>query len=152
MKKILIAIDYDPSAQKIAEYGYKFAKAMNFQAVLLHVAIDPGDVFSLNYSPITGFGLFSNEDLLEKDRTSEVNRIASQFLNDLRKGLCDPEIETLVEHGDIAENILLAAAEKNVELIVLGSHGKTELKNNVLGSIAVKLMGQSQKPLLVVPT
>lgn len=152
MKNVLIALDYDPSAQKVAEYGYRVAKAMNCQVVLLHVAIDAGDDFSLNYSPIMGFGFFSNEDLVEKDRTSEVKRIASQFLNDLRKTLGDPEIETIVEHGDSAENILLVAAEKDVELIVLGSHGEAEFKKNVLGTVAAKVVGKSQIPLLVIPT
>jgi nucleotide-binding universal stress UspA family protein len=145
MKKILIALDYDRSAQKVAEYGYKIARAMNCQVVLLHVAIDAGDDFSLNYSPIMGFGFFSNEDLIEKDRTSEVNRIALQFLDDLRKSLGDPEMEIIVEHGDSAENILLVASGKDIELIVLGSHGEAEFKKHALGNIAAM-------PLLVIPT
>ena len=41
MKKILIALDYNPTAQKIAETGFSLAKAMNAQVVLLHVIADP---------------------------------------------------------------------------------------------------------------
>jgi len=37
MEKVLIAIDYDETAQKVAEEGYALAKAMNAQAILLHV-------------------------------------------------------------------------------------------------------------------
>ena len=39
MKKILIALDYDPPAQKIAETGYALAKDMNAEVVLLHVVL-----------------------------------------------------------------------------------------------------------------
>lgn len=37
MNKILIALDYDPSAQKVAETGFSFAKAMKAEITLLHV-------------------------------------------------------------------------------------------------------------------
>ena len=40
MKKILIAVDYDPSAETIARQGYQLAKSMNAQVVLLHVVAD----------------------------------------------------------------------------------------------------------------
>ena len=41
MKKILIALDYDPSAQKVAEIGFLFGKAMKAEITLLHVMADP---------------------------------------------------------------------------------------------------------------
>ena len=40
MKKILVTLDYDPSAQKVAEIGYKLGKAMNAEIILLHVIED----------------------------------------------------------------------------------------------------------------
>jgi nucleotide-binding universal stress UspA family protein len=50
MKKILIALDYNPSAQKVAETGYTLAKAMNVKAILLHVISDITYYSSLNYA------------------------------------------------------------------------------------------------------
>ena len=41
MKKVLIAIDYDPSAQKVAEAGYAMAMAMGANILLLHVIAEP---------------------------------------------------------------------------------------------------------------
>jgi hypothetical protein len=49
MKKVLIALDYDPTAQKVAESGYALA-AMGAEVVLLHVLSDP--VYSSQYSPV----------------------------------------------------------------------------------------------------
>jgi nucleotide-binding universal stress UspA family protein len=40
MKKILIALDYNPTAQQVAETGYKLAKSMNAKVLLLHVVAD----------------------------------------------------------------------------------------------------------------
>ncbi len=152
MKKILIAVDYDPSAHKVAAYGYRVAKAMNLQPLILHVAIDAGDDFSLNYSPILGFGFFSNEDLVERDRTAEIKRMAFKFLDEIKTGLDDPGIETIVDHGDSAENIILIAEERQVDLIVLGRHSESENTNNVLGNVAAKVIAKSQMPVIVIPT
>ena len=37
MRKVLIALDYDPSAQIVAETGFSFAKTMGAAVTLLHV-------------------------------------------------------------------------------------------------------------------
>jgi hypothetical protein len=36
MKKVLIALDYDLTAQKVAETSYAMAKAMKAEVILLH--------------------------------------------------------------------------------------------------------------------
>lgn len=55
MKKILIAIDYNPTATGIAESGYSLAKSMNAEVILLHVVADYTYYSSLDYSPVLGF-------------------------------------------------------------------------------------------------
>jgi len=54
-KKVLIALDYNPTAKKIAENGYALAKAMHAEVILLHVVADPVYYSSTEYSPIMGF-------------------------------------------------------------------------------------------------
>ena len=49
MKKVLIALDYDPTAKKVAEVGFEFAKAMGAEVVLLHVISDPVYYSSTDY-------------------------------------------------------------------------------------------------------
>jgi hypothetical protein len=41
IKKVLIALDYDPTAQKVAEQGFLLAKNLGGEAVLLHGISDP---------------------------------------------------------------------------------------------------------------
>jgi nucleotide-binding universal stress UspA family protein len=50
MKKVLIALDYNPTAQKVAEVGFSMAKAMNAEITLLHVIADPVYYSSPGYS------------------------------------------------------------------------------------------------------
>jgi nucleotide-binding universal stress UspA family protein len=67
MKKVLIALDYDPTAQKVAETGHEMAKAMNAQTILLHVISDATYYSYLDYSPIMGFAGFSGVDAIQTD-------------------------------------------------------------------------------------
>lgn len=41
MKKVLIALDYDPSSIIVAKKGYSLAKSMGAEITLMHVIYDP---------------------------------------------------------------------------------------------------------------
>jgi nucleotide-binding universal stress UspA family protein len=58
--------------------------------------------------------------------------------------------EPLVLSGRPDEAILQVAAAKQVDLIILGSHGKTGLKRLLMGSVAERVIGQAACPVLVV--
>ena len=108
MKKILIALDYDPSAEKIAETGYSLARAMNAAVILLHVVSDASAYSSLNYSPVMGFDNFSNLDLIETATTDELlKNTAHEYLNKSKQHLGDESIETVVRDGDFGDSILV---------------------------------------------
>ena len=55
MKKILIALDYDPTAQKVAETGFKLAKSLNAKVTLLHVTKDAAIYDTPGFSPVMGY-------------------------------------------------------------------------------------------------
>ena len=55
MKKILIALDYNPSAQTVAEKGFALAKTMQAATVLLHVMENPRWLFCLRSFSYHGF-------------------------------------------------------------------------------------------------
>ncbi|MFA6949836.1 MAG: universal stress protein [Lentimicrobiaceae bacterium] len=55
MKNVLIALDYDPTAQQVAEKGYELAKSMGARVTLVHVLSNEIYYYSRAYSPIMGF-------------------------------------------------------------------------------------------------
>jgi len=152
MKKVLIALDYDPSSQKVAEAGYTLAKATNAQTVLLHVASDATYYSSLNYSPIMGFGGFNNSYLIETDTLEEIKKTAQIFLDKAKEHLGNDKIETIVKDGDFAEMILNTAKESNADMIVLGTHSRRGLDKMLMGSVAEKVLQHSSVPLFIIPT
>lgn len=152
MKKILIALDYDPSAQKIAETGYAFAKSMNAQLILLHIISDPAYYSSLNYSPIMGFDSFSNLDIIQTDTTEVLKKAAQEYLDKSKQHLGDKSIQTVVKDGDFGQSILDTATEMNVDVIVMGTHSRRGLDKILMGSVAEKVLHKSSIPLFIIPT
>ena len=152
MKKVLIALDYDPTAKKVAEVGFEFAKTMGAEVILIHVISDPVYYSSTDYSPIMGFTGYMNTDPLQLN-TIEVLKTASvNFLDKTRKHLGDSAIQTVVEEGDFAESILKTAKKLHVDMIVLGSHSQKWLENIVMGSVTEEVLRQSTIPLFIIPT
>jgi nucleotide-binding universal stress UspA family protein len=152
MKKILIALDYDPPAQKIAETGYALAKDMNAEVILLHVVSEVAYYSALNYSPIMGYEGFNNLDMISMENVGELRKAAGDYLDKSKQYLNDASIQTIIKEGDFAEGILEAAAEVNADIIVMGSHGRHGLDKMLLGSLAEQVLHKTNIPLLIIPT
>ena len=61
--------------------------------------------------------------------------------------------ETIVHMGGQPhEFIIKEAKEKDVDLIIIGTHGKTGIKRMLIGSVAQKVVGYAPCPVMVVPT
>jgi nucleotide-binding universal stress UspA family protein len=63
-----------------------------------------------------------------------------------------PDESVKYEHhlvlGTAAEDIVRVAAEQNVDLIVIGTHGRTGLKRVLMGSVAEAVMRRAMCPVL----
>ena len=151
MKKILIALDYNPSAQKVAETGHDLAKAMNAQTILLHVISEVTNYSSLNYSPIMGFGGFSSVDTVQTDTIEKMKRSAQTYLDKSKQHLGNEKIQTVVKNGDYGETILETAKELDVDIIVMGTHSRRGLEKILVGSVAEKVLRHSLIPVFIIP-
>jgi nucleotide-binding universal stress UspA family protein len=151
MKKILIALDYDPTAQKVAEAGYSWAKSLKAQVVLLHVIADPAYYSSLEYSPITGFAGYMDMSTNRLDSPEGLIKASHQYLDKTKRHLGDTEIETVIKEGDFARTILNTAKELKADMIVMGSHSRNWLENIVMGSVTEKVLHGAKIPLLIIP-
>ena len=134
--KILIALDNNASAQKVAETGYELAEALHAHTILLHVTSHATYYSSLNYSPILGFDSFSNVDVVQTNTVEELKRTAEDYLDSMKWNLGDETIQTIIKEGDFAENISQTAKEMNADIIVMGTHSRKGLDKVLLGSVA----------------
>ncbi len=151
MKKVLIALDYNPGAENIAATGYALAKAMQASVVLLHVMEETGYYSAYEYSPITGFNNFSTADVLMPDTIEELRKGVAVFLDASKQRLGDEAIETLVEDGEAATTIVDTAVKLQADIIVMGSHSRRGLDKILMGSVAEKVLRHSKIPLFIIP-
>jgi nucleotide-binding universal stress UspA family protein len=150
-RKVLIALDYYPTAQKVAEEGFSLAKSMSAEVILLHVIADATYYSTLEYSRVEGFMGFSDADASHLF-DGGLNKAMKFFLGKIKLHLGDETIKILVKEGDFAEAILKAAKDIHADIIVMGSHSRKWMENIILGSITEKVLRHATVPLFIVPT
>jgi len=150
MKKVLIALDYDPTAQKVAETGFKLAKTLRAEVILLHVIANSTYYSMPEYSSIMGFNGIGVWNLLQDD--DDLKKTAIQFLEKSKIHLGDDSIQTLVKDSDPAKSILEAAEDLHANIIVMGSHSRKWLENIIMGSVTEKVLKHTTIPVFIVPT
>ena len=154
MKKILIALDYGPNAQQVADQGYQLAQSMNADLLLLHVMVETSYYSTYEYSPITGFNNFNTTDVLMPDTIGEIQKGVSAFLEQtkLALGESSSNIQTLIKDGEPAAVIIETAHDLQADVIVLGSHSRRGLDKMLMGSVAEQVLRRTDIPLFIVPS
>ena len=137
---ILVPMDFSPEAHKALELAGELAKSAGpAHLILLHAYFLPVEMEALAAEqnlPI--LELLSNE--------------ASKELEQILEGLQDAGIssEFLVSRGYPEQVIVELAQEKDVDLIVMGTRGRTGLAHVALGSIAERVVRDAPCPILTV--
>jgi len=148
MKTILIALDYNPTAIKVAESGFAMAKAMGAEVTLLHVLVNPL-MYSTAYANMGAWQI----DTLDAMDTMEILKTGSRnFLEKAKRHLKDDSIHIIQQEGDFAQVILETAKKIKANCIVMGSHSQKWLENIVMGSVTEEVLRKTSIPLFIVPT
>jgi nucleotide-binding universal stress UspA family protein len=151
-KKVLIALDYDPTAQKVANAGYALAKSLDADVTFIHVMSDPMYFSSVENMPISGMKDTLGVDPLIFDADNRLKEVSQHFLDTIKHHLRDNSIETVLEEGDFADTILMKAKGLGTDILVMGSHSHRWLENIIMGSVTSKVLRLTSIPLFIVPT
>jgi nucleotide-binding universal stress UspA family protein len=139
--RILVPVDFSENSNKIVQYGSFVAKQFEAEIHLLFVAqiFQDYSEFFVPHMPVIQF----EEDLI----ASAEKRMTSFVEENLGK---DFPGSAKVQAGDAAEVILEYAEEKNIDMIVMGTHGYKGLEKVLFGSVAEKVVKMSNCPVLTV--
>ncbi|GAB1405414.1 MAG: universal stress protein [Lentimicrobiaceae bacterium] len=151
MKKVLIAMDYDPTAQTIAEAGYALARGIDAEVTLLHVVAEPKYYATVGVSPITGFNDQLNAVPLMLESTKDLMDEGEKYLSRTKAHLGDPSIQAIIKEGEAEDVILETAKAIHADIIVLGTHSRRWFENILMGSVAEKVLKNTNIPLYIVP-
>ena len=141
LNKILVPVDFSDFSTKAVDYALAFAEQFEARIILLHV-VEPAV-----YPESTMLVATALDDL-----NNDLRQVAQQKLSELRReriGERAPS-ELLVRMGRAFSEIAAAAADLDVDLIILATHGYTGLKHVLLGSTAERVVRHAPCPVLTV--
>jgi nucleotide-binding universal stress UspA family protein len=86
------------------------------------------------------------------DAQVNVVREAEEYLSKVEEGLKKKglKVDRHVRYGNDAEEILDHAAEKDIDIVAMTTHGRSGVKRFLLGSVAEKVLRHSPKPVFLV--
>jgi universal stress protein A len=142
--KVLVPIDFSPSARAALEYATFVAGKFGAELQVLHVWEPPGYVGpdTLALLPVG-----SGQPGWEQTRL-EVQREVDHFL--ARAASRPKALAIRVEAGEPSDTILQLAKELGADLIVMGTHGRTGLSRLLLGSVAEAVLRRSACAVLTI--
>jgi len=139
LKKILWPTDFSDEAQEALTQAEHLAKTFGAELVALHVV--PEYPVSLYNSIISVKGeLIRRIDVIKNDAMDRLLR--------LEEGR-DVSFRPLIREGSAAKEIIAAAEEEGVDLIVMGKKGLSALEKIFIGSVANQVLRHSQVPLFL---
>ncbi len=136
-KKILFCADFSENSRPAWELSVDYAKAFGAQLFILHVIDFPGYV-----------------DWYEKlhEVLAATERAANESLKLMEKKCAHlvKDVKTYCRTGVSPREIVELAQEESVDLIVMGTHGRTGVKHLVMGSVARSVLKTAHRPVLIV--
>jgi nucleotide-binding universal stress UspA family protein len=122
IKTIMVPVDFSETSKNAVNYGLSLALEFNAHLVLAHV------------TPFTS-------------QNEEEARLVGLIPFDCREAL---DIEIVVRSGEVRHEILEIVREKEVDLVVMGTHGRPYFERLLLGSVTERMLRQLHIPVLTV--
>lgn len=134
---LLVPVDFSPHSRAAVETACRLAAVKGAEVRLLH---------AMHLLPVSVEHAVP-ESLWNDFRTRAIERLAEIEREVAGRGLA---VSTRFEERDAADAIRAAAFESNVELIVMGSHGRRGVDRLLLGSVAERTVQNPPVPVMVV--
>lgn len=143
-KTILVPHDFSASANHAAAVARDEAKLHGARLVLLHV-IDLGSIApdSVILPNATGAPI-NVKDYAVGSADAHLTDLAERLRKD---GIA---ASSFIRSGSPVDEINRFAADEHVDLVVMGTHGRTGLRHLLVGSVAERVVRTSKVPVLVV--
>lgn len=143
IRSILLPTDFSDCANYALSYATSFARSAGASIICVHV-IEP-------VMPTVGYTGMT-EPLPMADISEQLEDSAERELPKISE--CEEceglNVEEVIAHGDAASEIVRVAKERDVDLIIISTHGRTGLGRLIFGSTAESVVRHAPCPVLVV--
>ncbi len=139
-KKILFCTDFSENSRPAWELAMDYSAAFGAQLLILHV---------IDYKSFPGYVDWGEKlrQILEDTKSAAKERLQLMLKE------CAPTVKdakSYCRNGVTPGEIVALAQQESVDLIVLGTHGRTGVKHLVMGSVARSVLKMAHRPVLIV--
>jgi nucleotide-binding universal stress UspA family protein len=140
-KRILVATDGSEPVKKAVDTAIEIAGMSKTKLYAIHV-VSLGFLYE---------SIPTDEELEQafQDKLMTEGKQATAYIENAGRA-ANVEVESVILRGIPAEEIIWFAEKNDIDLIVMGTHGRTGIKSFLLGSVAEKVVRHATKPVLVV--
>ncbi|HUT69394.1 MAG TPA: universal stress protein [Desulfatiglandales bacterium] len=144
-RKVLFCTDFSENADHAFEYAYGIAQRDEGLLYILHVIPDnPHQAYAAGF--------------VDAETAEKIQRGIQEYLDTnyreryVSKIAAGVSFEIVTKSGREGEEILEFAKKEQVDLIVMGTHGRTGMEHVFFGSVAEKVLRRSPIPVLIIPS
>ncbi len=141
IKKILFPVDFTGATTKIMPFVKDMVKAFNAKLYILHVIRSPEEFAGFEMGPAWYAAM--EKDLKEGAKKS-MKRLVVEELDDI------DDVETAIEVGDIVDTIIKYVEDNDIDMIIIGTHGRKGLEKVMFGSVAEGVIKDAPCPVLTI--
>lgn len=136
IKHVLVPTDFSDPSERALALAIQLARSFDARLTLMHVWTIP----NTSYAEALTWPVDEMENAARKALDELQARTSKQY----------PIADAVLRVGSDWEQIISVAKERDVDLIVMGTHGRRGLPRLVLGSVAEKVVRLSPVPVLTV--
>ena len=124
VKKIMVPVDFSQPSKKAVNYGLSLASEFKARLVLTHIAAFDTAIY-------------------DKAKMQLLQLLPADYRDQL-------DFEIIVKAGDIRQELLAIVDENEIDLVVMGSRGRSYFERMLLGSVTERLLRKLHVPILTV--
>ncbi|MEJ2657371.1 MAG: universal stress protein [Desulfobacterales bacterium] len=143
IKKIMVALDFTSYSQSTFDYAVKIARNLNAYLVVASI-INSRDISAVEMVTSMGYEVDS-EHYVEGIKT-EREKMLTNFLK--HSDIDREHLQMIFKVGNPTHELLKLIVAENVDMVVMGVKGRTDLEHIFIGSVAEKLFRRSPVPVL----
>ena len=143
MNRIMVAVGFNGYAEELISYATRIAQGFSAELIVTNI-IHSRDVEAVGTIAAMGY------DVDSEHYVSSIKAERQQELDQILKKTSYPseKIRTVIKTGDPTEELLNLTLTENIDLIIMGIKGRTELRHMLVGSVAEKVFRRSPVPIL----
>ena len=141
IKKILFPVDLSDVSPQIASWAVMVTERFDAEICLFFVVRELGQYAS--FSVVPG-AIEEFEAKIIKGAETKIEEFAGTYLKEY------PNCRTKVAHGDPAQEILDFISAEEIDLVIMGTHGRKGMSRIIFGSVADRVVKMSAVPVLTI--